>query len=931
MSAPAASQGLHCLRIKSPQERLAYLSDFDPESNIWICADSFNVNEIFESLFARRKTLVQSAVMRAPHLWRKLYSQIEPGVQWIHGESLYGYASHWRHKIATTAQCDSRVRLPSPSTLLEATSGLLPLMAHSQGLELLSEWFTANPESKARWGDIAQHSFAFYKWLGSVGHLPESWAIALLSQHEDLGALRVNLVVDLGTQLTSIEGQVLKEISLNNPVTILTPDLNAHSALFKLPKAYFWLGATPDINSKKTSRHTSSELSDSAALTPWRFPPHTAVRRFLSVIHEIKFTLASVRELLDSGVAPESICVQVGNLDSYLPIFSHLAQAEGIPLSIGKKFAVQSRIQVQSWLARLKLRLLPIRFEDLKWERSAAGSELAFDEFRKNFKKSLFKEDISRDSNLSQQLLDPTYLVSPETRWSVSEFIAWTSLLLQGEDFELTQTLLVELLRESPAEIDLTAVEWLEWLQKLAARTSYTQQNEGNLQLQPLRTQLGPRTKYLFVLGLCAENIDSQPPFLNSTELEQLATDLGFFFEDPLARALEFHLAWNLNDTVNSHEGLQQISLHFAELDHQAHGLTPSLFWMMAATELGESSDHLQEPSFEKQLLFDQEQHSMSMQRASQANDETHQVNLGPWTPKRLSVSALSQFHRCPFIFYAQRLLKLKDEPDLDLDWDRLTAGRIHHHLLEEMLKHNLASDIEIPKIIAETLTKLKIPKRADFLQRTDVYRLEKWLRSWHSYESKFRQAHPLVHTLGVEVPFKVHFDPQSLTFNNEGNGIPFQGVIDRIDGVDDSDGLLVMDYKLSTHSYGSHAQWLQNKEYQLALYSAFIEKGWVNGIQGQVVSAVYFDLKDFSRGKGFALESARGSAPTTLDGAQASVSRSLRISPAEKRQLFEEILESVGKEVEQLMKGDFTPRPADLSYCETCRWRPLCRAPHLN
>ena len=49
------------------------------------------------------------------------------------------------------------------------------------------------------------------------------------------------------------------------------------------------------------------------------------------------------------------------------------------------------------------------------------------------------------------------------------------------------------------------------------------------------------------------------------------------------------------------------------------------------------------------------------------------------------------------------------------------------------------------------------------------------------------------------------------------------------------------------------------------------------------------------------------------------------------KRQLYDEVRGRILKVIDQMSHGHYEPNPAKLDHCNSCQWRTLCRAPHLN
>jgi len=92
--------------------------------------------------------------------------------------------------------------------------------------------------------------------------------------------------------------------------------------------------------------------------------------------------------------------------------------------------------------------------------------------------------------------------------------------------------------------------------------------------------------------------------------------------------------------------------------------------------------------------------------------------------------------------------------------------------------------------------------------------------------------------------------------------------------------------------------------------------------VQGEVIGAFYYDLKEANRVRGWALNDRAQEFGSLKKGALASADQ--------KSELLDEVREVLGKAVSQMAQGEFAPVPKSEKECSSCHWSRLCRAPHL-
>src|SRR5690606_38585474 len=133
----------------------------------------------------------------------------------------------------------------------------------------------------------------------------------------------------------------------------------------------------------------------------------------------------------------------------------------------------------------------------------------------------------------------------------------------------------------------------------------------------------------------------------------------------------------------------------------------------------------------------------------------------------------------------------------------------------------------------------------------------------------------------------------------SSGDGYRFTGSIDRVD-TDGEGNYVVIDYKSSGGSLKNYDKWIENDDFQLAVYSQALESGLSDLPKGKVISAVYYVARDLSRTKGFRLRSAPETLFTNQDRTKG------KLTEEELSQLYEEVNQAVGEAVSNISQGIF-------------------------
>ncbi|MEZ4873800.1 MAG: PD-(D/E)XK nuclease family protein, partial [Bdellovibrionales bacterium] len=347
----------------------------------------------------------------------------------------------------------------------------------------------------------------------------------------------------------------------------------------------------------------------------------------------------------------------------------------------------------------------------------------------------------------------------------------------------------------------------------------------------------------------------------------------------------------------------------------------PSKLWIMAAQALGVDSEKMSTPDpthlNHRQLQFQSEFVDYDLGKTPRPN-----ISVKP-EATRLSVSQIEGFLSCPFIFMARKLFRLAQLPEMELDVDHMTRGKVMHALFEKLTAEPFNSalpDEELRQIVSKCIEDEKI--NDDFTQQRVVTIYMRLAKRFLEFEKGWREQFPRTKTVGREARISAFWSLETGELVKEGGDFPFLGFVDRIDS-DQEGHLLLIDYKSSSSQEKNYGSWLKYDQLQMAVYAYAVDSGLCEEVSGEVVGANYFVAKTFSRNKGFLVKSkAESLAPRP--------GRGTAITEDEKFSLYSDVKAVVQNSATAIAKGELQVNPKELSQCLKCDWKQICRAPHL-
>ncbi len=310
---------------------------------------------------------------------------------------------------------------------------------------------------------------------------------------------------------------------------------------------------------------------------------------------------------------------------------------------------------------------------------------------------------------------------------------------------------------------------------------------------------------------------------------------------------------------------------------------------------------------------------------------------------KEYSISQLETFAKCPYKYFAERILFLQPLEEPSEEIEALEMGTILHNILYEFYKtlhekelilqnaddkiFNYAVDL-IFKIAERNISDANFNSPLTFYEKEKILGLNgdkknsilfKFLLSERNDEEGFIPNY-------FEMGFGKISDDQNKYFTKDDfkvDGIKVRGKIDRIDIHQDQNQFKVVDYKLSGKKPSSD-ELFEGISLQLPLYmyaakeiiKAQIDKDF--NPAGAEIYSLKFNEKDFGK-------------------SIVNLSRK-KLSEEEKLSLNEELMkiciESIKKYVSEINAGKFnlsTLEDRENKVCRYCNFRPICRIQEVN
>jgi ATP-dependent helicase/nuclease subunit B len=912
---------LKVVQISSPSQIEELFTSFNPQTQSWVVSDLRTKLEMQKLLIARQGYFLDSAVLRASDLWKQLLKRLAPELRIVSKDFARSLLRSFVDEHSETFGINST----SEKSLFNYMTQLAPLALVADSDEQISKWFADHPEIAQRWQEWYLLARTALRWMITQKKVMiADWIPSYLQEIDGLEtAWDHDLIVDLGSEISTVEAEVFQRLSHKQEVLVIEPCPVWQQEFKYLLQPYEYL--------RPQAAHVEVLKASGAPIAP------TECLRLSGMLAEIKNTTSQIRAWVSAGVQPSQIAVIAPDIEMYWPVLSSYLEQEGIPFQKDLSVKLQSLPSLQQWIATLRAQTSRVTSADLEVSFYARpeAQMLRYEEFVALFKAIYGEEDLAREEkvyklyhgvdDLSKTLSRDQFLAQALKSWQRRE--TQTDMLI---------VVLREIFQNAAAKIEMSYKEWMAYLENILATKemkAISGSAEGIVVTQLMSAHSYKMSHKIF-LGLCDENLKNRErSHILGADLNRLALDLGFYLEHPDHSFKEFQLRWLA-------EAPGEKNLYcFGLADFSGGLLSPSNFWMsLKPTEAivlpeGTRWDALQRAEDAKILTLrgrGESEQEMFLNRLQMDRGMKSMPNLDLKQTPSLSASQIERYLQCPFVFASQKIFKLQDHPDLDLDEDARSKGTLAHALFEKLTYPEFQSDLndaQIDAVLEELKTQNKVTLADPRLWASMKRRYTMLAKRFLQFEKEWRKEFPETVTLAAEKAFEFYFNPQNGEVHREAKEgtLKFSGKIDRIDRHRSTDHHVVIDYKSSHAAYKNHSAWLENQELQLLFYMWALEKEMLEEVSGEVVGAFYYSFKDFHREKGFQLEEYAG--PLFRPAGRKGV----KASGEDKKELLTKFEEIILEVVVKIQKGEIEPRPFDIKTCQSCEWSVLCRAPHLN
>jgi ATP-dependent helicase/nuclease subunit B len=911
------------IRVSSPQHKRQVFLDRDWQSSTWVVTDLKSKLSLQEILLKDNAVVPGKSLLRASELWADLLSTQHP---------------HWRvigqqfalliiKEFFKENDFGKWTRTPGAARrAYEYMGQLLTFLVHPEGLTVINEWFSNNPARAARWQHWAKACWLLWHHFCEQKLTVSAWIPGVLVQQGLKRPYERSLVFDLGPDLRAIEAELIRNLAAQSDVRVLQPQPLWIDELKRTLNPYegFEFGS-------QDPEEQGEAQSSSRPIT----------KKFTTMLAEVKEATSTVRGWLDSGVEAQKITIVAPDIGLYWPVLSEYLEVEGTPAQRDKAVSLQTLPDIAKWISLVRIQAGQISSGDI--ELSVYGqdssTEMSFDRFKRLFSNVYSLQDISREQSIKnyfeQSKLKTKGPISSE------EFFSWILKLWRQPELPASLTqFLQKFLRDCPDNIRFQLADWSELFQSLLAVEECTVHHGTNngIQILDLTSAEEVDATHLVFLGATESALRSQRnTSITLSDVLSLHAQTGFEIPFPDMAELEFWGRWLLE------KSWQEVVLTSPMTNFDGASEAPALFWMQHRQKAEDDPTKIDLP---RRTRWDELQQADDKVLATERGfgedlwqDQIDRVNrdLGlteaksfeKTQVKRFSASAIEDYLKCPFVFAAKRVFRLSDLPDLDLDIDFLTRGRLLHAVFERLLaddKNLSFSQEDLAHVVERSKEDIKLELADQRLWPVLRNRMIELAHRFLQFEKDWRKDYPATQTVGRETEIKgyIQKDTGELINSEQEGAVAFVGKIDRVDRGADGQ-YAVVDYKSSIGEHSQYPGAVDKNQLQLALYSMAIESHLTDLPPDEVVGAFYFVAKTMSRDVGYRISDSM----TDLFGFEDR--RRNKLTRNEKSELWGKVRGILTEVLQQVSKGEFAPEPEDQKNCAKCEWSGLCRAPHLN
>ena len=909
-------------RIKNSNKKIALLKEFDIDLGFWIVPHIQIKYDLQNFYINSHKNLIGDPFKTISEFQEEILLSCRPELQIVSENIIQTFI-----KNELNASQERRYHFSgSVHIIFRLLSHLLPIFSHIEGPELLSQLIQENAVIKRKWGRHLLEAMKIWKKLKDQ-FIIHSWISSVLVHRENPPVYHKMIVVDMGCDLLTAEMEMFERLAKDNHVVIVHPDPLWFQ---KYPNEFF------AYNHQKAISPSSYSHKDDL------FENNIINRRFVSMLAEVKDAVGTVRKWIDQGIDPSKIVISAPSIKTYMSVLKKYLDIENIPYNQSFITEVHSLPDIAMWISKIQLQLKP-EVQPYALELAVFGNHhkdtISHKDFYHIYGHILDTEDYKRSEIIYNNFISKTPLLK-DAKLSAFDFLNYVYQFWDNNSSEksiegFTQILSV-FIKNTKRLPRLKASDWLEILESIVSKTNISSSSPSfeGIYLSDLSMTDHLFAQKIYMMGLSEQGLKGErSSLLNNLDISSINNQLGFFLEPVEKSPLEFYTDWIL-----SNPSLDKV-ISFSETDFIGEVLTPSILWLRNQKEI----KHPQIPSTNQidQIQADHLRIANTLLKSNKNSQKTINATLKnilqdkalintnsklSYNPPSLSVGALENYYKCPFIFYVENVLKIKSLITLNMDMNPLTQGSLIHALLSDLTKEPFCSDWtdqQLDDLIEDHLVKENILfGEAEFKTSFKEIQIKK-LQEFLQFERSWRKEFPKTQTILREAKIQAYIDSEGQISPQSFKGaILIKGRLDRLDKVGDS-AFSIIDYKLSLSSKTNYKTWIKNGDLQLGLYALMVKSGCLEDVSGDVASVVYFGMKEMKRDKGFLLEEYNGFAHNIN-------SHHHKMNVNQQKDFFSILQSEIGQIISSIMKGDFSPHPRDKNLCQKCHWRNICKAPHL-
>jgi len=914
---------LEFVTVSSPHQIKSLLNSYDPLKDTWIVSDLKSKQEIQNISVSRYGYFSDDAILRVSDFWKLWIRRLAPTTQVVSSDFvkviIQNFIEEHGQKLGVA---ESEIL-----TLTKAVQEFAPILLHPTGDELVQEWLEAEFEKdkkQKKWTRWYQLAKIVTNYLLDRNLIDARWSAAFM-QTLDLNLFRWprRLIIDLGSELSSVEMGLFKTLSQTQDVVIVVPQPAFADRFPYLLNVY-----KENLGQGKVTVAPASAAG--SALSQSQFV------RLSTQLAEVKFAVATARSWADSGVVLEDIAIIAADIEKYWPVLQHYLEEEGLPYNKDSVASLNGLGDVQNLLAVLKNYSPDVSWDSLEKVTFATNQAVNFqyEKFKGLFFQLYDQDDLGRDTKIKELYYRKVDYSAPISREEFLKFLAveiWPRLPESSSKAELFEVIFKDLIGQSVSVAGLPEGSkgesrfkrslWISFLKnRLSSKERTIQRSQqGGLNIFSLMSAHMAASNHKIYIGMNEESfVKKNTTLIGLQDSNALKNIFDLAVDSSEESYLDFNLRWqSLTATPTT-------LFTSAHVSFNSDPLNASLFFIENCPK---SEVVIPPPTRSDELQGylksgDVEVPDVSNFRLLQ-DKNGFEANLNPKAFKTLSVSDLENYAHCSFKLLAAKGFRLRSEAQAALDLDSRDKGNIAHALFEFVI-NRVSSDfneVEVTAFLDSEREARRLYVNLDRvweIQRSKFLLLAKRFHNLEKERAKF-------FSFEAEKKVKAYFDVKKGCFTLEPSDSTFEFNlrIDRIDTHKQKNFSVIYDYKSSLRQEHRSSKWISDLQFQMLLYISIMKLLLPENLS--LKGSLYYYYKNFTMTAGI-IDSDIGINEFLFNKQNSSLH-----DEAEWEELTGNFLNVLTEVLTRLDNGEFVTKPFKPDLCGKCDWSKLCRATHLN